>query len=429
MRQLGRGQSITFFVPAEIKAKITALRRRRAGAKMQVADVLAWSISETWHEARRLMPLWAAQGLLHQRQQVLWKAADKGDGYELGPETAARFLEKGGLTLRERYHPDGNGPCEEEEARWTINPEITSRSSEVARIQRRWRAFGVRGLRATALQQEQERELLAEREERPSTPLPPIQPLEPSTHADVDMFVRTGVIPHGSAAFIPALHALAGSSVTHILKDLAWPKGLLATADFARTVCPTDSTTSDVLDAYQRPVQWVATAPAQSGDSDAVAVVLSPWEANALMPAFRASGTAATLHLFAPRTNLVTRSADDLLLYTTPALPPGWLAPRDLMVALLLFAGQLYLRSYDEYAEICRFLGVPYRADLGHEGGLSRALEETGVFGPTATRFFLTLFKRIRYPSDDISATDLGHILTSDVLLPPSAFSKTMRTR
>jgi len=425
MRQLGHGHSVIFLVPAEIRDKITALRGIRAGGKIRVADVLAWSVGETWHEARRLIPLWAAQGRQHQRQLLL-RTASKGDQYELSRETAAQLLENNGLTLRERYCPACDGQAGQ------AGQTVLAR--EAARIQRRCRAFGGRGpgAAAAALQQEQEREreILPERENPPPEPQPlPAQPLEPSLHAHVEMFVRTGTVPPRSAAFMPALHALAGSSVSHILQDLCGPSGLLATADFARTVhLPTAPATGGAWDAYQRPVQWIATAHTRSGT---VAVVLSPWEANALMPIFRAGGIAATLHLFAPRTSLATRSAEDLLLYTTPPLIPGWRAPRALMLTLLLFAGQLYLRSYDEYIGMCRLLGVPYHASINDEESLSGAKEEkeAHVFEPAAVHFFLALFQQIRHPSADISRTDLGHILAGDVLLPPSAFSGPTRAQ
>jgi len=78
---------------------------------------------------------------------------------------------------------------------------------------------------------------------------------------------------------------------------------------------------------------------------------------DASLPAGR---TAARLHLFAPRTCLATRSAEDLLLYTTPALPAGWRAPQTLVLMLLLFAGQLYLRTYNDYVDMCQLLGAPY---------------------------------------------------------------------
>ncbi|KAK0750669.1 hypothetical protein B0T18DRAFT_463287, partial [Schizothecium vesticola] len=426
MRQLGCGHSVVFFVPAEIRERITALRGIRPGGEIRVADVLSWSIDETWHEARRLVPLWAAQGHQHQRQLLLGGTADKRDEHKLSSEKAARFLESDGLTLCERYRPTCDGQA----------PPIVPTGAAV-RIQERCRAFGVHGFGAAALQQEQERErereIFVERAKPPAEPQPlPVESLEPSLHTDVKEFVRTGAIPPDSAAFMPALRAFAGSSVSGLLQDVRGPPSLLATAEFARTVQLPTSTASSVWDLYQRPVQWIATAPTPS--SGTLAVVLSPWEADALLPTFRAGGVAATLHLFAPRTSLTTRSAEDLVLYTTPALLPKWRPPRALRLTLLLFAGQLYLRSYDDYVAMCRLLSVQYNATTSdnNDNSLARANqreEEAFVLEPAAIQFFIALFERIRHPATDITTTDMGHILAGDVLLSPSAFSGPLRAR
>lgn len=41
--------------------------------KLTVSDVLAWSISETWVELRKVMPLWANQGTRHQKHDIIWQ--------------------------------------------------------------------------------------------------------------------------------------------------------------------------------------------------------------------------------------------------------------------------------------------------------------------------------------------------------------------
>ncbi|KAL8365011.1 hypothetical protein RB595_004022 [Gaeumannomyces hyphopodioides] len=447
MRGLGRGQSVVFLVPAEIRRKITALRGIPRGGDIEAADVLAWTISETWREARQLTPLWASQGSRHQRQQLLWGQAGKGgDGYRLSHEAAAGFLESGSpsQTLREQYHDASRSTKLPQQQ---APPPAAGQPSDVAQILARCESLGaVAGGWSHAhigLEEEQVREVLVEvkaeiEAEHPVTsPAPVPSPMSSRLHEDVEAFVAIGTIPDCSPAFVPALDALAESSIAHLLKGLRWPPDfpLFVTADFSRTVsfATTDAASSD---AYQRPVQWIATAPAQhavgaAATAAVVVVVLSPCEADALMPAFRAGGTAATLHLFAPRTSLVTRSVQDLLLYATPAPPAGWQPPHHaLVLTLLLFAGQLYLRTYNDYVDMCRLLGAPYRtgANNGEEGGQTEDEAEKGVFGPAALPFFRELFKRIHYPSVDISNTDVGVILGGNVL-PRSAFSGRSRAR
>ncbi|EJT72145.1 hypothetical protein GGTG_09012 [Gaeumannomyces tritici R3-111a-1] len=444
MRELGRGQSVVFFAPAEVRHGIRTLREIPANGDIEVADVLAWSISETWRETRLAVPTWAAQGRRHQRQRRLWQQADKGNRYGLGRDACMEFLETEVTKLSDQYRP-GGGSASSSSQTPSSSP-LTADTTDA--IQARCEEFGVvdqreRGSRP--LGQEQERELLVEREEerveeKPAT----AKAVVPRLHADVEAFVMTGVIPKGSRAFKPAFRTLAGTSAAGFLGGLRFPPDLilLATADFGRTV--TLSEAGSPLDAYQRSVQWIATAPAASsgngggggvgkeGNSprgasspEAVTVVLlSPWEANALMPAFEAGRTAARLHLFAPRTSLHTRSAENLQLYVIPSLPSPpplkWQVPRELVIALLLFAGQLYLRSHEDYVYACEFLGVPHGSRKG--GAAAAAAGGGGFFGPAALSFLAELFGRIRHPATDISSTDVGHILAGKVL-PESAFS------
>ncbi|KAL8396684.1 hypothetical protein RB594_003665 [Gaeumannomyces avenae] len=436
MRELGRGQSVVFFAPAEIRDRIRTLRGIPADRGIEVADVLAWSISETWHQTRLAVPTWAAQGRRHQRQRLLWQRVDKGDRYEFDRDVCVKFLETEATKLRDQYSPGRGGGASSS----SRTPSLPLMTADVDAIQARCEEFGVDGRRerVSRLGQEQERELLVECEREHVKEEAAVEALAPRLHADVEAFVMTGMIPDGSKAFKPAFHTLAGTSVAGFLGGLHLPPDLiLATADFGRTVTPSKAGGSP-LDAYQRPVQWIATATAAPpgnggggggggggnspcGASRAVTVVLlSPWEANALMPAFEAGGTTARLHLFAPRISLHTRSAEDLLLYVIPPPPPppGWRVPRALVTALLLFAGQLYLRSHEDYVYTCESLGVPHDSGKGAAGGGRHG----GFFGPAALSFLLGLFGQVRHPAADISSTDVGHILAGAVL-PESAFS------
>jgi len=54
------------------------------------------------------------------------------------------------------------------------------------------------------------------------------------------------------------------------------------------------------------------------------------------------------------------RTLDDLSFCAIPVVPKYSLNPPFAML-LNLFAGQLYLRSYEEYLSVCRFLGLGFR--------------------------------------------------------------------
>jgi hypothetical protein len=88
-------------------------------------------------------------------------------------------------------------------------------------------------------------------------------------------------------------------------------------------------------------------------------VVLSPYEAHALLPSIRQHKT-VILHVYSPRASMSVRTLEDLSFCAIPAVPSCWSYPPFTM-QLNLFAGQLYLRSYEEYLSVCRFLGLCYR--------------------------------------------------------------------
>ena len=109
------------------------------------------------------------------------------------------------------------------------------------------------------------------------------------------------------------------------------------------------------MDQYLRPVQWILSP---KNDRDHVLVLLSPYEADRLLLGIRAS-ECVHLHVYAPRTSQRMKPSDDLRLYSIPPLPCDWTPPWALIDQLNVFAGQLYLRDYESYLRVCRFLGVP----------------------------------------------------------------------
>jgi hypothetical protein len=62
MRKLGKGQSLVFCVPDEIRVKIIECTRKPQDSTLEVADIVRWAISESMSDLKRNMPLWASQG-------------------------------------------------------------------------------------------------------------------------------------------------------------------------------------------------------------------------------------------------------------------------------------------------------------------------------------------------------------------------------
>ena len=424
MRKLGNGQSVIFCVSPEMQHKIRALLHVPNDQKLTVSDILTWSIFETWDETLRSIPLWATQGVRHQRQSVIWDRAHTNDGPLFSKSDIDDYLDDEAQTLEQRYGLDAaHVHIDDVLLNNTTAKTLASRAGELREIKRGCEMFGVRSLGSATLQEEQERELATEVEEERQVERPaPAEPERHSIHEDVRRFISTGVISLPSDGITPAFQALSATTAARLF-DLSnfdrHPQEVLATADFARTV---QQRALFCADAYQRPVQWVlAGSAADTVGAPTQLVVLSPWEANVLLPSILASGK-TTLHLYSPRSSLSFRSLEDLTSFTLPAVPRSWTAPRLAITQLNLFAGQTYLRSYEEYVQLCNYLGISHRENTGNEAipvdGFTgaRAGNSDCKFTSSPIPFLNVLYKRIRADCLDIGQTHVGKILAGDIL-------------
>lgn len=406
--------------------KILGVTGLSDNADIDVSDVLIWSINETYADLRRSMPLWAAQGMRFERQRRVWDKATSGDGIALSEKEAQKFLEQEAVSIEERYRPRDDAAGADELFRGSEgNP-------RVAEIRGRCERFDSTKFTAAALQEEQERELSPEVEAERQVERPkPAKALSHKVHEDVRTFIRTGAISSIQPAFKPAFGALYNTSAAAYFDPGEFPQDLLVTSDFARTV--ESSGASVQMDAYQRPVQWVVTTrspccPGQAGAQQEgtrkrmVVVIISPFEAEALMPDIERSA-AVFLHLYGPRSNPAFRPLDHLTLYTLPPLPRDWRAPPAHLVLLLnLFAGQLYFRSHDEYSAACEFLSLSWRpVESGQivqpDGFIDPAPGDVNCrFRASPTRFLQVLLATIRRDGRGIGKTHWGRVLAGEIL-------------
>lgn len=426
MRKLGDGQSVVFCVPEEIKTRI--LKSRKASGQesaISVSDVLAWSITETWADTRRTMPLWAVQGLRFDRQSALWSEARKDGQAQLSRDIANRFLENEAQSLERRYRP-AHGSHEDmfSAQPWT---------ETVGLIKLRCQQLGHLDLKSADLHEEQERELCPETEQERAVEKP--APAEPAKHQpihpDLVKFISEGKLVEPSEAYMPAFMSLQTTSAAAHFDVSQFPSTLLVTAEFARTVKAVGA--SCVLDAYQRPVQWILTnIGSQTSAKDIVnrMIIISPYEAQELLPLIQQSRM-ATLHIYSPRQNLAFHPTDGLDLHTVPHRTKGWILERSLVLQLNLFAGQLYFRSFEEYTETCAFLGLAWKAagedmivdadgfilDGPGKGGAN------GSFRSSPIKFLNILMTKIRKHCESVSKTHMGAILDGK-LLQPSDFTE-----
>ncbi|RYC63348.1 hypothetical protein CHU98_g2852 [Xylaria longipes] len=411
LRLLGEGQSVIFCVPQEVVSRI---QQHLPGIQFEdepiisVSDILAWAVTETWNDTRRNILLWAAQGRRYETHKGLWARCRKA-GDVLTEQLAEKFLEDEAMSLEDRYCPLQNqGDAD------VYNDAITRRCQQFNNLE----------LMTAVLQEEQERELAPEMEqerqdERPS----PAEPEQHNLHGDILRFVITGKIKP-SKGYTNAFVSLQGTSAASFFDVSKFRPGLLVSADFARTVKAKNS--ADKSDGYQRPVQWVLTACQPPYEDVVHMMIISPYEANALLSLIQKSGCVA-LHLYAPRPNLGYRSLDKLDLYTVPEAFKDRRIPCRFITELNLFAGQLYISSFDEYIDICKFLGLAWEPAkdgelIGADGfiRLDHAGRVGGESGLPASpvEFFKVLLTKIRRNCETIDKTHMGQILDNRLLSP-----------
>jgi hypothetical protein len=194
---------------------------------------------------------------------------------------------------------------------------------------------------------EQERQV-----ERP----PKAEPASHVIHDDIHNFVRTGKLPR-SSLYISRLLAPLNMAET-LNSTTEWSPSPLATADFITTIRGSNSKS---LTDYLRPVNW--TLSSGSGKNSTV-VVISPYEANELLPIIRQLKK-VRLHVYAPRVTFTMRSFSHLTFHTIPDPPEEpWSAPVHTRIQLNLFSGQLYFDSREEYERVCGMLAL----SMAHPG-------------------------------------------------------------
>lgn len=349
------------------------------------------------------MPLWATQGQRFERQRAIWAKNPTSNDSFMSKDQAAKFLEVEAQTLVTRYRPrSGTDMPSDAQAGPSSNNNLNL-------IMERCREFGDLDFNSATLQEEQERELSPEIEQERQVEKPaPIQAAKHRVHPDLKKFVTTGILEQGAKAYIPAFECFRDTSAASELNISQFPKDLLVTADFAKTVQL--SGVFSLSDSYQRPVHWILTSIKRNGNIVKHIIVISPFEADELLPSIKESKD-TTLSLYAPRQNLAFRPLDGLDLYNVLMRPEGLVVPQHLAIQLNLFAGQLYVDSFEDYVEVCKFLGlatddsVPYGAD-------GFILDGKATFKNSPVKFLKVLMTKIRRNCEGADKTHMGKIWT-----------------
>jgi hypothetical protein len=403
LRQLGHGQSVMFIAPCRIDDEIRRVASKTSNEKVEVVDILRWTMLETLQDVLHHIPHWAEQGVHYLEREAPWQGMLRSSCSDLSTafinELRTAWLRPEARSLEMMY-----GPCERDR---------DNDAFDIPALRERLQLLGINKLSESNKDEEQERELSHELEMEQEVERPPqYTPAQHSLHRHLRDWVECGVIPIAtSPAFVP----LFGTIWTE--REGLFSPAVLATADFAKTMAAVALQRG--LNDYLRPVNWIL-----SSRDGSVIVIISPFEAENLLSSIRKSRF-VHLHTYAPRVLKDIESFEGLDFYSIPSVVPGvWKSPSLLVMSQLnLFAGQLYFKEYAHYVELCRFFGVCWdnRSDMkvGNDGFVKPENRDVNLkgsgFTTSPTPFLKELTSR-RRRGHSFASTHIGKLLEGRIL-------------
>jgi hypothetical protein len=221
----------------------------------------------------------------------------------------------------------------------------------------------------------------------------------------------SGTLGVGSNAFEPMFRALQKTALglKHgtVTAD-GMPARLFVSTEFMRTVEITQPN-----DNFLRPCHWLLWNP-----KDEIGMLVSPEEANALIPILRYSGGPAC-HLIvyaAPLTRHMLHF-NSIDYYAIPRLPQDFKVPYWLKVELGIFAGRLYL-EWDELKIVMSYLGMKASEQDAAEFVPAQCTESFA----TKPLAFLHDWLAVRRTGLDFEHTPVGFITTGKPLSARHSF-------
>lgn len=365
MRNLGHGQSVVCFAPPEVHNSILSLVQKPP-SQIDISHVIQWTLEKTCLHIEQERALWASRGLNHTKRRLAQKRLLLSAGTEDATQIVRcnevkgfldRVKDREALSLEEMYFDTKDKTAD---LPYGFEDDVDDSSAQI--LLSEWRKLGHAKQQTSTLQEEQEREVAHETEKERQIQRPrKIEPREHSVHPAVRSIITNGQLPTYRDGFKPVLESLQRTTAKELyIPSLKTP--VFATDDFIHAV------QTKPYDNFIRPVNWVLVG---QGSASADVLLLSPYEANELLPAIRESSN-VSLQVYAPRTSksMYAFSRLDFLSINRSPIRPAV----ETLCTLNLFAGMLYFDSFQEYQEFCQFCGLI--------GGKFMVTPNTRVFKP-----------------------------------------------
>ncbi|KAG8829361.1 hypothetical protein FRC17_006701 [Serendipita sp. 399] len=422
MRRLGAGHRLVFYVPDEV-AQLVQNGNRSSRRFLTTSNIVAWSIRETWRQMHTDISNWAIQGYSFANREEGWRQIAENPP----PRNIENlFCEQEGRTLASLYADFGHSGVP-----WMHTPDRNfqkagDRKQLLQKIKKRCEEFGGISSQVALISEEKEIELVHEKEqEREVQRAPSAAAVEHELHQDLIKWVKKGGPLPLNTAMLPAQEAFKGTNLDRPPRgfgDLF--SSLFVTRDFCRVIQPKYS---EPMTRFMRPVEWIITS---NRASLGFMVLISPFEANALMPLFRRT-VDLRLHPFAPRNTISMRSLEDLTWFTVCSAPMNEPLPRQMVVPLNLFSGALFIRDEATYKYICTALRLYVDPDPLPDGLADKvtsvgfvwndvARVKLGMIGPGFTMnpvYFFRKLLRYRRHGQSFRPSHMNKVLFGERLL------------
>lgn len=342
-----------FVAPPEVHQSILGVTGKQ-GSDVDGYDVVAWSLEQSCLSIERSQPLRVLQGLNHhQRKKTMACFVEKFPSLkDVANETDATkgfisgFREKEEQRLSDLYAPAS--------FKTSTVPSVIDCSQDdpdpaVQELLAMWRSVDISVSNGASMHEEHEREVAHEVEQETQIQRPPrVQALIPGVDKLLRRFIQNGSDIDFQNKVLPACGVVYRTSADDPTATELFAH-LKVTTDFALTV---QHPPSGSHDSYLRPTNWVLTSK-QDGMPVNLLLLVSQYEVNQLFGEIHAKSSKVKLHVYEPRVTKSTRAVDLVSPSETYPSVVAWqtLTPR-LRRELHLFAGQLYLNSFEDYREL-----------------------------------------------------------------------------
>lgn len=213
-----------------------------------------------------------------------------------------------------------------------------------------------------ALDEEQEKELEQEVEEQTQVERPPdAKPAKPILDKRLEVLVREGATAalvdamKSENALLPIAKSLENTQLSEFCEENkdAWSECLLVTRDFHTVL----DSSSKSCDEFLRPTWWIAQIKNNNEPTKNILVLLSSFECNHLLPAFRRTNK-STLFMYRPRlSKLHSNLLHEEELQVTGSLTPNTIDIDD-EIQIGVYSGLMYFKNEAEQNAYCGFLGL-----------------------------------------------------------------------